>query len=475
MLRAVVLVVLVIVGGAVLSLVQPGFFDQQVSTHERIVQDEAVVTIGDLVVAVNATGSISPIRQASLAFEYSSTVAEILVQEGQSVKAGQVLARLSAPELQNALRNAEIALASQQVVYDALTAEPREVDIALAQAALTVAQAQASAASLGPDANQLAIAQLQAELSRNQLWQAQLQRDLQTAYAQQAVDQAAAAGISLPAPPNPGDDVTPQIIQAENSVQLADVNAAGVQNQGADVAALAAANAQIVSAQIELDRLLNGPSETELLISAKELEIARLAVQQAELTMNRALLTVPFDGVIWKNDLVVGEIPPQGAAMQLIDASLLVLDVAVDETDIVDVQIGQQVKLSIDALPGAEVSGQVIRVAITPVQTGQLVTYTVGIVLDKMDETIRIGMTATATIIVNELQDVLTLPNRFIRIDRTTQQAYVAVELDSGIFVERPVVLGVRNETDSQIVSGLRAGERVVLVPRGTFNPIEGT
>lgn len=472
--RAFILVIFVAVGVAVFLFVQSNSTNQSTSTGERIVEDETVVESGDLVVTVNATGSIAPIRQLPLVFEYSGVVAEMLILEGQVVKAGQILARLEAPELRNAITNAEIALAAQQLSYDALTAAPREVDIAVAQAALTAAQAQAGAASLGPDSSQLAIAQLQAELSRNQLWQAQLQRDLQTAYAQQAVDQAAALGISLPPPANPADNLTQPIIQAENAVQLADVNAAGVENQGADVAGLSAANAQIVSAQVQLDRLLNGPSEIDLLIAAKQLEIAQLAFRQAELNLNRALLVAPFDGVIWKNNLVVGEIPPQGAAMQLIDDSALILDVAVDETDIVDIQVGQQVTLEIDALPDATISGQVSRIALTSTGAGQLVTYVVRITVDATDEPIRFGMTATATIIVNELKDVLILPNRFIRIDRATQQAFVTVEQDNGAFTEIPVVLGVRNETESQVLSGLLAGQRVVLVPRGAFNPIEG-
>lgn len=472
--RAVVLVILVIIGVAVFLFIRSNSVDQSASTGERVVEDETVVEVGDLVVTVNATGSIAPIRQLPLVFEYSGAVAEILVQEGQAVRAGQILARLEAPELQNALTNAEIALAAQQLSYNALTATPREVDIAVAKAALTAAQAQAGAASLGPDSSQLAIARLQSELSRNQLWQAQLQRDLQAAYAQQAVDQAAVAGISLPPPANPADNVTQPITQAENAIQLADVNAAGVENQGADVAGLSAANAQIVSAQVQLDRLLNGPSETDLLIATKQLELTQLTVRQAELALNRTLLTAPFDGVIWKNNLVVGEIPPQGVAMQLIDDSSLILDVAVDETDIVDVEDGQQVTLAIDALPDAAIAGQVSRVALTPTQAGQLVTYVVRITLDKTNESIRIGMTATATIIVNELKNVLILPNRFISIDRATQQAFVTVEQDGGTFTQIPVVPGVRNQTESQILSGLQAGQRIVLVPRGAFNPIEG-
>jgi HlyD family secretion protein len=149
-----------------------------------------------------------------------------------------------------------------------------------------------------------------------------------------------------------------------------------------------------------------------------------------------------------------------------------------DETDIVNVQRGQPVRLKLDALPDASITGTVTRVALTPVsldaeQSDQLVTYPVRVTLDSTDQPVRSGMSATTTIIVNELDNVLMLPNRFIRIDRLTQQAYATVERD-GAYVEVPITLGLRNETDSQIVTGAAEGQRVVLLPRATFDIFNG-
>lgn len=448
---------------------------QAAANATNIVQDEATVELQDLSVTVSATGPVSPIRQVALVFELSAPVREILVKEGQAVNQGDILARLDTTDLDNALTNAEIALQSQQVAYDALTVPARDVDIAAAQAVVNVALAQSAGASLGADANQLEIARIQAEIARNQLWQAQLQRDAGPAQIEQIREQAAALGFDsgIGPPPNPADDVNPQIKQAENGVQLADVNLTGVENQPADVAALSAANAQLVAAQAQLDRLLNGPTDLQLQVADTQLQMAQLALDSARVTANRGVLTAPFDGVIADNNLVVGELPPAtSAAIQLVDPSSYYVDVAVDETDIVKLQVGQKVNLTLDALPGAEISGVVSRVAVTPVRAGQLVTYPVRITLDATTEPVRIGMTATATIVVDQLQDVPTVPNRFIRIDRATQQAYITIRRADGAFEELPVELGVRNETDSQIISGIDAGQKVVLLPRGSFNPI---
>jgi HlyD family secretion protein len=427
---------------------------QQVPSSEV---EESITVISDsLLVTVSGTGALAPNRQLNLSFEFSAPVREILVREGQVVKAGDV-----------------VTLAAQQASYDALIAPPRDVDIAAAEAALTVAQAQAGAASLGADATQVEIARLQAEIARNQLWQAQLQNGLVFAQAQQAADAAAARGIPVQPVGNAADNVTAQMNSAEFGVQIADTNIEAAQNRPADVAALASANAQIVAAQVQLDRLLNGPTEMQLRITETQLQIAQLAVDQAQAQLQRATLIAPFDGVVARNNLVIGELPPQGAAMQLIDTGNFFVDVAVDETDIVDMQVGQVVSLRFDAVPDADVTGVVSRVAVTPTRAGQLVTYTVRVAIDPTDAPIRIGMTATVSITVRELPNALVVPNRFIRIDRTTQQAFVSVQQDDGTITDVPVTLGVRNETETEIVSGLVEGQVVVLVPREAFNPIE--
>lgn len=454
-LRILIIVLLLLgLGAGGLLLMREQGAAQNAQGDADLIEDETVVEQGDLLVTVSGTGSLNPVRQASLSFELNTAVEALEVQEGQVVAAGQVLARLEATNLQNAVLDAQLALDAQQISFNALTAPARDVDIAVAQAAVDAALASVASASLGASDEDVQIAALQAEIARNQLYQQQLQRDLLTG--------------------GDADNVPPALTQLEYGVQLADVNSMGVQNQPADVASLSAANAQLVAAQVQLDRLLNGPSEIELQLAETRLAVAQSALEQSLANLARAVLVAPFDGVVARNNLVVGESPPQGAAIELIDLSSYYVDVTVDETDIVNVQIGQRAKLTLDALPDDEITGRITRVAQIPTVVGQLVSYTVRVTLDATDAPVRVGMTATATIVVNELRDVLLLPNRFIRIDRATQQAFVTVQDDAGQFIDQAVELGVRSETETQVVSGLTAGQRVVLLPRGTFNPLDG-
>ncbi|MBC8171377.1 MAG: HlyD family efflux transporter periplasmic adaptor subunit [Anaerolineae bacterium] len=442
--------------------------------------DETTVEVGDLSVTVNATGALAPAQQVPLVFELTAPIVEILVKTGDYVEAGDELAKLDATDFEVNLTDVQLALEAQQIAFDALTAPPREVDLKVAEASLTAAQSSYYAAvATGPDANQVEIARLQAELARNQFWQTQLSADPLI-----PLD-------DIVFPPEVPPDLQQFIIDTINGinaqnraqfegslesqeygVQIADANYASTQSQGPDLGSVNSANAGVIQAQITLDQLNNGAPASEIETAQIDLDTAQLAVDQAQQALNKTILTAPISGVIAANNLVVGQLPPtEDVAMLLMDTSSYYIELPIDETDIVSIQPGQPVTLVLDALPDVELTGKVTRVAVTPTVVGQLVTYLVRVELDPTDAPIRVGMSATARITTQALSQVLIVRNRFIRIDRATGQAFVTVKSAEGQFAEIPVVLGLRNETFSQVVSGVETGQILVLLPRGTVIP----
>lgn len=422
------------------------------------VLDEFTIEPSSLTVTVTATGVIDPLRSVDLDFEISAPIDEVMVREGDSVRRGDVLARLEADDLNAALREAEIALELQQLVLQSLTDPPRDVDVTAAEASVEAAEAQINSAGFGPTPEQIEIARYQAEIARNQLWQAQLNRDIV---------------FDLPREFRGGRPRELQLLgaieQADIGVNVANANIEATIRSGGGIGAIASAEAQLVQAQIALERLLDGPDEVDLILAEIQLDQAALAVEQARNEVERALLEAPFDGVVAESNLVVGEIPPvQQLDVQLIDDSEYYVDLAIDESDVVNVDIGQAVSLRLDALPEADIAGVITRISLIPDPSSTVVVYSARVTLDPTSEPIRVGMSTTATITTRELNDALVLPNRFVRIDRDTQQAFVTVARD-GRFVEVPVVLGERNASVSQILSGLQVGERVVQLRRDTL------
>jgi HlyD family secretion protein len=444
------------------------------------VLDRMTVETGALAVTVSGTGAISPERQVPLVFGLRAPITELMVQIGDSVKEGDVLARIDPTDYQSVVDDAQLAVDSQQLAFDALTAPARDVDLAVAEASLDAAQSSYNAAaSTGPTDEDVEIARLQTELSRNQLWQTQLQAD------------PLISKEGLPIPPELPPDITQQIydtidgINAQNRAQytgalesleygidISDANYAAVQSRGPDLGAVNSANAQIVQAQIALDRLKNGPSADELNQAQIDLQTAQLTLQQAQQTLARTELKAPFAGVIASNNLVVGQFPPsEEVGLILMDTSAYYVEIPIDETDVVNVETGQPVTIIVDALPETELTGEIVQIAASPTVLGQLVTYLVRIQLDDTDQPLKVGMSATARITTESLDNVLLVRNRFVRFDRETQQAYITVERAAGQYEEIPVTLGARNDTYSEVVSGVDAGAQIVLLPRETVIP----
>jgi HlyD family secretion protein len=125
-------------------------------------------------------------------------------------------------------------------------------------------------------------------------------------------------------------------------------------------------------------------------------------------------------------------------------------------------QIGQTVTVSVDALPEATITGKIDR--ISPVATAQagVVSYQVRINVDATSAALRAGMSANVTIVTDTRPDVLLVPNWAIRIDRATGKAYVN-RLAGNQVSEVEVQTGLRNESDSQVTSGVQAGDVIIV------------
>ncbi len=132
--------------------------------------------------------------------------------------------------------------------------------------------------------------------------------------------------------------------------------------------------------------------------------------------------------------------------------------------DINQVQVGQPVLLTFDAILGAEYQGEVIEVA--PVGTEQqgVVNFSVTVALVDPDDDVKPGMRAAVNILVSQLEDVLLVPNRAVRSVDGMRLAYI---LDnSGNLVPVEITLGATSDSYSEVVAGdLQIGDRIVLNP----------
>jgi multidrug efflux pump subunit AcrA (membrane-fusion protein) len=93
-----------------------------------------------------------------------------------------------------------------------------------------------------------------------------------------------------------------------------------------------------------------------------------------------------------------------------------------------------------------------------------VVTYEAEIALDFVPEAARVGMTTNVQIITEAIDNVFSVPNRFITENREAGRITVTILTDAGELVEREVELGLRGVQNSEVVSGLNGGERLALI-----------
>jgi len=199
-------------------------------------------------------------------------------------------------------------------------------------------------------------------------------------------------------------------------------------------------------------------------IAKLNLEIAELSLESAELSLEKAVIVAPFDGVVAGITITEGKEISTAAlatpAISLVDTSEIEMRGFIDEIDIAIVKVGQEANIILDALPDEEVKGSVV--FISPVGTiiAGVVSYDTTIALKNPVAKLRDGMSATAEVIIERRDDVLSIPNRYIR--GTVENPMVVVLVD-GQQEQREITLGLSDGRNTEVLSGLEQGEEVVL------------
>jgi HlyD family secretion protein len=149
--------------------------------------------------------------------------------------------------------------------------------------------------------------------------------------------------------------------------------------------------------------------------------------------------------------------------------SSLLVDVEVSEVDINNVSLGQPVTLTFDAILGKEYHGEVVEVTQAGTVENGVVNFTITVELTDADSLVKPGMTAGVNIVVEELQDVLLVPNRAVRLVEGERVVYV---LENGQPVKKEIRLGSSSDTQSIVAGGdVAEGDLIILNPPAEFGP----
>jgi HlyD family secretion protein len=451
--KGIVITIVTLLAAAVLFLVGcqvPGFPQQTaVATPEGT--QTAVVKRGTLTVSVDATGSVAPESRLELSFKSAGQVAQIMVKEGDQVEAGDVLARLDTADLEQALIQAQASLAINEAQLAQTEAGSSAEDLASAQAALESVLADYEKTKAGPTQEDIIVDEADMEKARIALEKAQADYD-KIAW-------------------RPGIGATSQASTLQQaSVDYEQARAQYELTVGHPTdSELKQAAAQVAQARATLAALEKKPTPEELAIARDQVTQAQATLTQAQLNLGGATLVAPFAGTVADVSIEVGQMVNSGTSViVLTDLTSYYVDLYIDETDIGQVQVGQPVTITLDAFPNEDLKGEVTAIKSIGTVSGGIVTYEVRVDMAPTEVPMRADMTASATVVIEEKENVLQVPNRAIRHEGNVKY----VEVLAGTEVQRvAVATGISNDTVTEVTAGLKEGDRVVTTVAPSTTP----
>lgn len=412
---------------------------------------------GTITKTVSGSGQIEDVNQVTIAAGTSGEVSKIYVAENEAVTANELLFQLDTADYNRTVQSAQIDLEKAQLALDTLRAAPDTSKILAAQDAVTKAQ------------DDLIALQLKQKQDR-------AKADADKESAQDHLDDLSES--------DPNYDT----LYEKYSAQLTTANQTLEDLDKTGPADISQANATIKEKQAALTELKEGATPEE--IRTQELAVAKA---QNELSTVQAKgkdyqVRAPFSGVITAINVEVGDTVSGGSSSTSSTASSLASSTAasstsattssssqgmatlvtgqkqaaitVNEVDRPGLQVGQKAKIAFDAITDLTIDGTVAKIDADGATSSGVVSYGVTISLDSQDDRVANGMTASADIIVSEADKVLVIASTAIN-TRESGQSYVEV-LSGGVPRQVTVEIGLTNDTESEVVSGLKAGDEVV-------------
>jgi HlyD family secretion protein len=452
----ILLIVIVVIVGGFLGF---GVYQRRQAQAQQAGFETVVTERGKLLATIGATGSVRANQIGQVAFGTTGIVENVYVKLGDYVRKGEILVDLEQGSLSTQIILAEADLVAAEKALEELY----DTEAAIARAQLTLAQAQDALedAEYNWDVQQqgnrasgetIAATEANLVLAQREVDQAQ---DEYSKYSGRSEDDPvrALARSNLAAARQKRDSVLRNLnwylgYPSETDQALLDAD-------------LEIARSNLREAEQALEELKSGPDPDDV-AAAK----ARIAAAQANLDL--AHIEAPFNGTITAVNIQPGDsVSPGLAVLQLADLSKMFVEVDISEVDLADVKVAQEVVINFDADLNQEYRGEIVELSLVGAVVQGVVNFKATVELLETDGIVRPGLTAAVNIITREVEDVLLVPNRAVRVREGMRIVYI---LKEGSLDPIEIELGASSDLFSEVIGGeLQEGDLIVLNPPSNF------
>ena len=457
----------------------------------------------DLTVSVSGSGTVTPIESYQVSALVTGEILESPFEDGDQVEKDQLLYRIDPGSAQTALQQAQLSVQQAQMNYDTLASslQVKAIGGGVVQALHVQEGDLVSAGTAIADITDTSTMTLTvpfqagdaAHISAGQAAQVTLSGTLETLTG--TVESVASADQVG----NGGALVRQVKIRLTNPGALTETTSAtarvgtyacasgGTLSPRLRQTITAAASGEItnlnvsvgsrVSAGTVLAAIGGESAENSLADAALAVQNAQLSLQSAQEALDSYTITSPISGTVIEKNLKAGDQlngGDSGAMAVIYDLSQLELQMDVSELDIGQIQPGQTVEITAEALPGQTFTGVVEKVSVNGTTTDGFTTYPVTILLSEYGD-LNPGMNVSAHIIVERAENALCVPAEAVNSDNTVLVAGEGAFAEDGVTIadpskieSRPVTLGRGSQDFVEITSGLEEGETVLLPIQST-------
>lgn len=374
-----------------------------------------------LKVRVTASGTVQPVQTVNLSPKNAGILAELYVEQGDTVSQGQMIARMDNDDLQAELRQGSASLAEAQAQLQDVRDGNRPGEISQAAAAVDAAAAQLRDAEA-----RLALAENR--LARN--------REL----------------------------------AAQGALSQNDLDGFINENRSA-VAGVEQAQSRLSETQERLADLRSQPETTEIDAAAARVARAQAQLEAIQVRLEDTVIRAPFTGIITQKFATVGAfVTPTTSASDATSATSTAIVALADgleilaevpEADIDQIYPGQSVEIQADAFPDDTFNGTVHLIAPEAVEQQNVTLFQVRIDLDSGIDRLLSNMNVDVAFIGEAIENAIVVPT--VAIITQNGQAGVIVPGENNRLRFRPVTLGSQAGDDIQILDGVDLGDRVFI------------
>jgi multidrug efflux pump subunit AcrA (membrane-fusion protein) len=442
----------------------------------------AAATMGTVTQTISLSGNLTPTSTTALDFGGSGRVTAVSVAPGENVSAGQVLATLDTSSMAATLAQAQATLASAQAKLAQDQGGPTATQLASAQSSVASAQVSLANATtnLGDTeaVNAQSITQAQTAVSSAQNTVNADDNVLSADQSKQQSDCGASSSSSACQTDNQkvaGDQQTlakdqSSLDNAQTSLVATQIKAQQSNHQAQ--AQVSTAQVQLQNARAALSALSSSVTPQQVQMDQAAVSIAQVLVDNAQRAVDQSTLVAPTAGVVGEVNITAGQTTgsssgsgsaaSSSASSNTTHAIVVLTPGAFSVTGTVtDAQVGQvAVGQRARVLPAGSteaVTGKVTAISPVATVTSGVATFSVTVTLDGSQPALHAGSSASISVIVNQVVQVLTVPTSAVR-GGTSVQVLV-----NGVPETRNVTVGAADALRTQILSGVSSGDQVVI------------